>query len=262
LSQSGRSVTSQGSFSWRPDEHPIPALPSNLSRGGRAPGRSTRAGSDAASFFGGSRRPGPATSEEFEGKTPSEEALRVVFQDFRKTANLKVSRICARPLTSHPSLPAFLEAGVDLSFDLLITSLAHCGRRHARIVLDLLHSWTRSQSEAVDANEVRSHIDGNAGLQMRFEETAAILSSRKTLCARYIFNRAVIEVVKLTPKDALGEELAMHIEQNAFNAYRNEKLEDSGQLSHRKAVAALQVELLGELSKSRCVRRSVTNNLC
>lgn len=69
--------------------------------------------------------------------------------------------------------------------------------------------------------------------------------------ARYILNRALIELVKLTPKDALGEELGMSLEQNAFNAYRSEKLEELGQFPHRKAVSQMQVELLGQLSTTR-----------
>lgn len=89
-------------------------------------------------------------------------------------------------------------------------------------------------------------MDRSLGLQMRVEEAAGVLSARKSLAAKYILNRALIELVRLTPKDVLGEELGMQLEANAFAAYRSERDD-----AHKQAVASLQVELLGELSKNR-----------
>ena len=86
---------------------------------------------------------------------------------------------------------------------------------------------------------------------MRVEDAAAILGGRKTSAARYIFNRVLVELVQLVPRDALGEDLSMSLEANAFNAYRSEKLEENAQFPHRKAVSQLQVELLGHLSTTR-----------
>jgi hypothetical protein len=87
---------------------------------------------------------------------------------------------------------------------------------------------------------------------MRVEDAAAILGSRKSFAAKYILTRALIELVKATPRDALGEEMGMTLEQNAFNTYRAEKLEESAQSGQRRAVSQLQVELLGQLSTTRC----------
>lgn len=86
---------------------------------------------------------------------------------------------------------------------------------------------------------------------MRVEDAATILSGRKTSAARYVLNRALIELVKMTPKEALGEDLGMALETNAFNAYRTERLEEHSQFPHRKAVSNLQIELLGHLSSTR-----------
>lgn len=85
---------------------------------------------------------------------------------------------------------------------------------------------------------------------MRVEDAAAILGGRKSSAARFILNRALIELVRLVPKESMGEELGMILEQNAFNAYRSERL-DEGLVPHRKAVSQLQVELLGCLSTNR-----------
>jgi hypothetical protein len=86
---------------------------------------------------------------------------------------------------------------------------------------------------------------------MRVEEAATILGGRKTSASKYIMNRVLIDLVKMTPRDALGEELGMTLESNAFNAYRGERLEEHTQFPHRKAVSILQIELLGHLSDTR-----------
>lgn len=154
---------------------------------------------------------------------------------------------------TQPSLPSYFDAGIDPNFDGLVTSLAHCGRRHARRVVDLLNGWSKSHCEGIGASEVRAHLDRSLGLQMRVEDAAAILAGRKSSAARCILNRALIELVKLVPREALGEELGMSLEANAFIAYRSEKSDETAQFPHRKDVAQLQVELLGQLSYSRWV---------
>ncbi|WVF72479.1 hypothetical protein IAT40_007294 [Kwoniella sp. CBS 6097] len=251
-SQGGRSITSQGSSSFRAEDHPMPSLPPIPMR--QTPSRMGRKGSDAGSLFGFSRRGGSIGGDDSDvvlGKTPGEEALRVVFKDFKESANQKVGRICSRPLNTQPSLQSFLDSSVDPTFDSLINSLAHCGTRHARRVVDLLLGWCRDHCGNIGASEVRAHLDRSLGLQMRVEDAAAILQARKASAARFIMNRALIELLKIIPKDSLDQELGMTLEQNAFNAYRSEKLEEIMQFPHRKAVCQLQVELLGQLSNTR-----------
>ncbi|WWC85329.1 uncharacterized protein L201_000192 [Kwoniella dendrophila CBS 6074] len=253
-SQGGRSINSQGSSSFKAEDHPMPALPPIPNR--QTPSRMNRMGSDASifGFTSNSRRNGSLGGHEDEisfGKTPGEEALKVVFIDFREAANQKVARICARPLNSQPSLASCLDSGVDPNFDSHINSLAHCGTRHARRVFDLLMNWCRDYTGNIGASEVRAHLDRSLGSQMRVEDAAAILQSRKSSAARFIMNRSLIELLKIIPKDSLDAELGMTLEQNAFNAYKSEKLEEIIQFPHRKAVSQLQIELLGQSSKTR-----------
>lgn len=100
----GRSATSNGSSSFRAEDYPMPSLPSIPPRGG--PSRTGRQGSDGDSMFSGfagsGRRKGSVLGMEeiIEGRTPIEEALRVVFKRFKDAADLKVTRICGRPLVS------------------------------------------------------------------------------------------------------------------------------------------------------------------
>ncbi|EIW69507.1 hypothetical protein TREMEDRAFT_10419, partial [Tremella mesenterica DSM 1558] len=248
-SHGGRSVTSQGSNTFRNDDFLMPALPPIPLRG--APSRAGRHGSESGSLFGFGRRHGSIGEELETGpKTPADQAMRAVLRDFKESANAKISRICSRPLTTNPSLSAYLDSGADTSFDALISALAQCGRRTARRVVDSLGTWCKAHCEGIGASEVRAHLDRSLGLQMRVEDAAAILGSRKSAAARFILNRCLIELVRVCPREALGEELGNNLELNAFNAYRSERLDESAS-PHRKAVSQLQVELLGQLSQNR-----------
>ncbi|WVR05048.1 hypothetical protein IAU60_002060 [Kwoniella sp. DSM 27419] len=252
-SQGGRSMNSNGSSTFKPEDHVVPALPPIPVR--QTPSRMGRKGSDAGSMFGMSTRGAGSLggNEVYQslGRTPGEEALKLVFGEFREAANQKVGRICARPLNIHPSLPSFLELGIDSTFDALVRSLAHCGIRHARKVVEVLMEWGRDHTGNISANEVRAHLDRSLGSHMRVEDAAAILQSRKASAARYIMNRALIELLKVVPKDSLDDELGIMLEQTAFTAYRSEKLEDTILFPHRRAVSQLQIELLGQLSTTR-----------
>lgn len=110
----------------------------------------------------------------------------------------------------------------------------------------MLHNWTRQHCEGMTSSEVRMYMDRSLGVNVRVEEAASILSQRKSQAARYLLNRALIELVRLTPKEVLGEDLGMTLESNAFNAYKTERGDDG-----QGKKPGLQVELLGELSKTR-----------
>lgn len=96
-SASARSATSQSS---RPDDQ-VPALPPIPSRS--TPSRTGRHGSDAGSLFA-FRRNGSVAAldgiDEGRVRTAGEEALRIVWRDFREAADSKVARVCGRPLVS------------------------------------------------------------------------------------------------------------------------------------------------------------------
>lgn len=95
----GRSATSNGS---RQDD--VPALPPIPSRS--TPSRTGRHGSSDGSMFN-FRRHGSVGGldgiEEGNIRTAGEEALRVVWRDFREAADGKIARICGRPLVSKES---------------------------------------------------------------------------------------------------------------------------------------------------------------
>lgn len=146
------------------------------------------------------------------------------------------------------SLPATLDSGVDPAFDELLSELGICARRHARRVIDLLTAWCRQQSDYMSTSDVRAHLSQSLGLQIRSEDAASVLASRKASAARFILYRALITIVRIVPSDSLGEDVALNLEHSAFSLFRSERTEDH---VHRRAVSALLVEFLSEMSKTR-----------
>ena len=123
-SQGGRSTTSNGSSNIRMgDDHPLPAIPKIPARSG--PSRNGGMGGHSGSFSGvdgyGSRRNGSSGGDydwATSAKTPSEEALRVVFRNFAEAANAKIARIYARPLVRPWSSFSLLKLSLP-KYDLL-----------------------------------------------------------------------------------------------------------------------------------------------
>lgn len=102
-SYGGRSNTSGGSSNFRAEDYPLPAMPSGPYRS--APSRAGRQGSDTSglgSFGKKSSISGVHMVEAFEsfGKTPAEEALKVVFHSFREMAEKKMKKATSKPLVS------------------------------------------------------------------------------------------------------------------------------------------------------------------
>lgn len=102
-SYGGRSNTSGGSSNFRAEDHPMPAMPTGPYRS--APSRAGRQGSDTSglgSFGKKGSISGIHMVEAFEsfGKTPAEEALKVVFHSFRELGEKKMKKVTSKPLVS------------------------------------------------------------------------------------------------------------------------------------------------------------------
>jgi hypothetical protein len=99
-SYGAQSNTSQGSSNFRADDHPLPNLPKipSRARAGRGSGSGSLLGLGRNGSMGGDQDDlggnGPL------GRTPGEEALRVVFTDFKESANKLISTICSKALVS------------------------------------------------------------------------------------------------------------------------------------------------------------------
>lgn len=254
-SHGGRSTTSQSSSNFRAEDHPMPPLSTIPNRS--TPSRVGRPGSDTSMF-------GPfGRSEEQEnfGKSPAEEALKLVYMAFRAAAESKIKKIMAKPLVgyerilrlpadaqnSHIALSSTLEAGVDPAFDTLIVSMANCTRRHARRVVDLLGMWVRTQSENA-LLDVRPYVSQSMGMPISTQEAVVTLGGRRASAGRYIYYRTLMEIIRVVPREQLGDDVALNLEHAAFSVFRSERTED---FVHRRAVSGLLVDFLSELSKIR-----------
>jgi len=94
-----RSTRSEASSTFRAEDYPLPAMPRIPNRS--TPSRAGRQGSDTSMFGTGYAPPKASMSgDDFDhfGKTPAEEALRVVFQEFREAAERKIKKLLAKPL--------------------------------------------------------------------------------------------------------------------------------------------------------------------
>ncbi|GMK55966.1 hypothetical protein CspeluHIS016_0210220 [Cutaneotrichosporon spelunceum] len=242
-SYGGRSTTSQSSSNFRAEDHPVPAMPNFHSRS--TPSRASRGGrggSDTSVLAGFGRSEDPVAF----GKTPAEEALKIVYQAFRAAADSKIKKIMAKPANSYIALTSTLEAGADESFDALILSIANCTRRHARRVVDLLGLWVRNHIEKAHSGDV--YLSQPMGIRMGLDDEAIVLGARRVSAARYIYYRTLIEIVRVVPREQLGDDVALNLEHSAFSVFRSERSEDT---VHRRTVSNVLVDLLSELSKTR-----------
>lgn len=98
--------------------------------------------------------------------------------------------------------------------------------------------------------EVRNHLSQSMGLQIRPDEAASMLHSRKQLAAMYLYYRALIEIVRIVPPEELGEEIALNLEHAAFSLFRSDRPDD---FANRRTISTLLIDFLGELSKTRFV---------
>ncbi|KAK4689950.1 hypothetical protein P7C73_g153, partial [Tremellales sp. Uapishka_1] len=162
---SQRSQRSAGSSNFRAEDHPLPALPKIPSR----PGTRNRAESASSVLrhgsIGGEEDDGYTGGLGTLGRSPAEEALRVVFRDFQESADRKISRILARPLI--PPLTTYLSPSpiVESVMDGVSWTWSANGPRATVLVLE-------------------QRTFGLTCLQMRVEDAAAILNARKSLMDR------------------------------------------------------------------------------
>lgn len=96
-----RSTRSDASSNFRAEDYPLPAIPRIPNRS--TPSRAGRQGSDTSMFSAMPPRPSMSGDDMMEtfGRTPAEEALRVVFQNFREVAEKKIQKVLAKPLVSY-----------------------------------------------------------------------------------------------------------------------------------------------------------------
>lgn len=167
-----------------------------------------------------------------------------------------------------PPVKNLLSEGKDERFDRSISLLGNTARWKPKPVIDSVMFWRKTKSDASSqasyklaqemAYQARTNLRSanDVRYSKRFEalREEVIRAERKSLISIFILCRVLMEIVKKTPIEALGDDLSSKLEEIVFKQL---KVTDPNILttsSIRSANWSLFAELLGEMSDSRFVQ--------
>lgn len=144
--------------------------------------------------------------------------------------------------------------GVDVKFDEVLRSLGQLAQKNSKAVIDSIMRWRRSQNETVGAEIIRLHeTQSPSPPRNRAHDIPSILNERKSMASIYIMCRALIDVLSLLPKDALGEAMGYNLEETTFEQFRRPDLKLLIQSVNHRTNAELYATLLGHIANIRFV---------
>ncbi|KAK9314481.1 cell morphogenesis N-terminal-domain-containing protein [Lipomyces starkeyi] len=245
--------------------------------------------------------------------SPAEYALHIVFTQFVRHAEKKLTMCLSYSADDEPPISSLLGAGADPVFDKVLASLGYIARQKPRPVIDAVMFWRKSKSDAASAaarekttipHQHQQHLQApGSGLRHKVSKSLsdrspiyrhpstlspatptqsprgrnlglhrhhntlhsiapppllspqkgnnALQADRKSLVSIHILCRVLIEVVKQTSAEVLGEDMGDKLEEIVF---RQIKSTDPNLLTTsvvRTANWNLFAELLGEMSHMR-----------
>jgi len=205
-------------------------------------------------------------------KTPSDYALHAVFIRFATSAEEKIETFLQQPLVNciqmiveiithclqdqEALLPKYMGPGVDAKFDETLHSLGIIAQKHAKKVIDSIMRWRRSQQESVGSDIIQPHMTylPTSGQLVRSHEVPNLLNERKSLAAIYIMCRALIGVLQLLSKDALGDALGYSLEETTFEQFKKPERKSLTLSGNHRINSELYATLLGHLANVRSVK--------
>ncbi|KAH9477954.1 Cell morphogenesis protein PAG1 [Psilocybe cubensis] len=180
-------------------------------------------------------------------KTPSDFALHAVFIRFVTSAEGKIDSFLRQPLDQETLLTTIMGPGVDPKFDETLHSLGIIAQKNAKKVIDSIMRWRRSQLESVGSDLIRVHQDS----RFRFHEIPNLLNERKALAAIYVMCRALIAVLQMLSKDALGDSLGHILETTTFEQFKRPDRKLQTLSANHRINSELYATLLGHLANVR-----------
>lgn len=185
-----------------------------------------------------------------EPKTPAEYAFQILFTQFVSVAERKMTNVLSYSIDREPDLATLMGPGVDPAFDKLLRSLGYIARHKPKVVIDSVMVWRKSKSESND--NPLPKLSGDIMTQAaRSKEAASVLVQRRSLVSIFILCRALIEIIKQVPADALGEDLSNKLEDTIFNQFKTADPEQIVKSANRQANLSLFAELMGWLADLR-----------
>ncbi|KAH7905906.1 cell morphogenesis N-terminal-domain-containing protein [Hygrophoropsis aurantiaca] len=232
-------------FSYASSPPPVPRMPNAF-------GLSTTRGDSP---------PIPEEDEKFNlgPKTPSDYALHAVFIRFATLAEAKIDVFLRESLDHEPLLSDFIGPMLDEKFDDLLRSLGKIAQKQAKPVIDSIMRWRRSHNENIGGDILKYHNSKSPPWNRggRTQEPSAILNERKSLASIYIMCRALIAVLQMVSKDALGDATGYSLEETTFEQFKRPDLKLLAQSANHRINAELYATMLGHLGNVRFV--SVTD---
>lgn len=163
--------------------------------------------------------------------------------------------------TDEPPVKALLALGVDTEFDHAISLLGDTAKSKPKPVIDSVMFWRKTKATAaVAANDLltetlakysQTTLDQKASAEIEHLRKEEIIADRKSFISIFILCRVLMEIVKKTPPEVLGESLSSKLAEIVFKQL---KATDPNILSKsplRAANWSLFAELLGEMSDFR-----------
>lgn len=201
---------------------------------------------------------------------PSSYALHAVFIRFATLAEAKMDAFLHEPLVfsfpelvghisftllqdHEPLLSNFMGPSLDPKFDDLMGSLGKIAQKHPKPVIDSIMRWRRTHYENVSAALFKHHASQSpfSTRSVRSQEPSTLLNERKSLASIYITCRALIAVLSVLSKDALGDPLGFSLEETTFEQFKKPDLKLLAQSANHRLNAELHAIMLGHLANVR-----------
>ncbi|WAR55158.1 hypothetical protein PtB15_4B778 [Puccinia triticina] len=128
---------------------------------------------------------------------------------------------CPAPKQADPCLGgSCLGHAVDPVFDATFVSLAQVSKKNPAQVVNFVMRWKSRQGESSDDYAIQRALV-TSGNWLNPRRVTAVLSERKYLALVYILCRALISIVQLVTREALGEDLGTRLEEIILNSIKN-----------------------------------------
>jgi len=185
---------------------------------------------------------------------PLEVAVYLILDRFVEECESKLAQLLSKPIPASVEddvyIPYCLGHGVDPAFDATFVSLAEVSRRKSSQVVNFVMRWKSRQGETNDDYAIQRALV-TSGNSLNARRVAAVLSERKSLALVYILCRALISIVQVVTREALGEELGARLEEIIFNSIKNADPHVTSRTPNKQANMNMFAYLLGALSNIR-----------
>ncbi|PLW54499.1 hypothetical protein PCANC_05604 [Puccinia coronata f. sp. avenae] len=213
-------------------------------------GRFPRARSDTKT----ANAPNSTGSAHVDHHAPLEVAIYLIMDRFVEECESKLAQLLSKPIPISVEddvyIPYCLGPGVDPAFDATFVSLAQVSKKNPGQVVNFVMRWKSRQGETNDDYAIQRALV-TSGNSLNARRVAAVLSERKSLALVYILCRALISVVQVVTREALGEELGARLEEIIFNSIKNADPHVTSRTPNKQANMNMFAYLLGVLSNIR-----------